>query len=302
MSLISLPRARFATLARSVAAVSAAAATFAAPFSASAMPALWKAVGPTGGAVYLFGTVHVLRPDVKWRSPELEKAFSQSSVLWEEIDDADDPQAMQPLMLKYGVDPTHPLSSKIGDAGEKRLATVGAAYGVIPAQIEPLRPWLAGVTFTMLPLVKAGYDPKSGVDVKLKADAAEAKKPLRAFETAEEQIRFFADLPQDREVQFLMSTLDDVEKGPAQFDKLVDAWAAGDVKQLEALTNAEMREKYPDLYRILLVDRNLNMARQIKAQLDSGATVFVAVGAAHLVGPDSVQADLEKMGVKVVRQ
>lgn len=288
---------------RAALATAAAAALLATASSALAEPALWKATGAHGATVYLFGTVHVLKPTTVWRSPKIDAAFAASKTLWEEIKDADDQAAAQPLIMKYGIDPAHPLSTKIGPEGEAKLAAVGAPYGVQAAQLEPLRPWTAGLTFTMLPLTKAGYDPKSGVDVKLKAEAAAEGKDLKAFETMEQQIRFFADLPQDTEVQFLLATLDDVEKGPGALDQLVDAWAAGDVDKIGALMISDMQAKYPALYKLLLADRNQDFANQLKAVLEGGpTTVFVAVGAAHLAGPDSVEADLEKLGFKVVRQ
>lgn len=269
--------------------------------AAVAEPALWKAQGPRA-TVYLFGTVHVLKPDTVWRSPKIDAAFQASRSLTEEVVDADDPAAAQPLIQKYGSDPAHPLSSKLDAAGRAKLAAVIAPYGLTPAQLEPLRPWLASLTLSILPLARAGYDPKSGVDVKLKALAAEQHKPLEGFETLAQQIHFFADLPQALETDYLLDTLDEASKGTRELDDLVAAWSAGDVDRIGALLNADMREKYPELYRILLVQRNAAFARQIETLLKGEGTYFVAVGAAHLAGGDSVLADLARDGVKVERQ
>ena len=82
---------------------------------AAAEPALWKLTGPHA-TVYLFGTVHVLRKDVVWRSAKIDNAFKSAGTLVEEIKGIDDTAAMQPLILKYGVDAAHPLSTKL-DAG-----------------------------------------------------------------------------------------------------------------------------------------------------------------------------------------
>jgi uncharacterized protein len=268
---------------------------------AAAEPALWKVQGPKA-TVYLFGTVHVLKPTTVWHSPKIDAAFNASGALYEEIVNADDQAAAQPLIMQYGVDAAHPLSTKLDEAGRAKLAEVTAPLGVTPAQLEPLRPWVASVTISIIPLVRAGYDPKSGVDVKLKALAAEQHKALNGFETLEQQIHFFADLPQKVEVDYLLDTLDNAKKGTGELDQLVDAWAAGDIAQLEKLLNADMRDKYPELYRILLVNRNADFARQIETLLKGEGTYFVAVGAAHLTGTDSVQADLVRDGLKVERQ
>ncbi|MDP9102515.1 MAG: TraB/GumN family protein [Pseudomonadota bacterium] len=269
--------------------------------TAAAEPALWK-VQSAHATVYLFGTVHVLKPTTVWHSPKIDAAFNASGTLYEEIVNADDQAAAQPLIMKYGVDVAHPLSTKLDEAGRAKLAEVAIPLGVSPAQLEPLRPWVASVTISLLPLVRAGYDPKSGVDLKLKALAADQHKPLEGFETLEQQIHFFADLPQKLETDYLLDTLDSAKKGTSELDELVDAWAAGDTPRLEKLLNADMRDKYPELYRILLVQRNQAFAAKIEDLLKGQGTYFVAVGAAHLVGSDGVPADLAKDGLRVERQ
>jgi uncharacterized protein YbaP (TraB family) len=287
--------------ARRVAAMLGALAFTALARPAVAEPALWRVQGPHA-TIYLFGTVHVLKPSTQWRTPKIDQAFKSSTSLYEEITDADDPSAAQPLLLKYGLDPAHPLTTKLDDAAKAELATVGGSLGLLPSQLEPMRPWLASLMISVLPVVKAGYDPKSGVDNVLKADAAAMGKPLLAFETLEQQVRFFADLPQKQEVDYLMSTLDDAAKGAAELDELVDSWASGDTKRLEELMNGDLTSKYPTLYKILLVDRNKAFAAQVETLLKGEGTIFVAIGAGHLVGPDSVQADLARDGIKAVRQ
>lgn len=276
-------------------------ATLVLALPAAAEPALWKIQGPHA-VVYLFGTVHVLKPDTPWRSGKVDAALRGATALWEEVKDTDDAAAVQPLILKYGLDAAHPLSGKLDDAGKAKLDAAAAGLGLKPAQLESMRPWLAGLTLSVLPILKAGYDPKSGVDVALKAAAAEQGKPLQAFETMEQQVRFFADLPQNLEVEYLLATLDDVSKGTGELDDLVQAWDAGDTVKLESILNGDLKDNYPDLYRILLTQRNQTFADQIETLLKGEGVSFVAVGAGHLVGPQSVQADLARHGLIAVRQ
>jgi len=268
---------------------------------AMAEPALWKVEGPHA-TVYLFGTVHVLKPNTHWRTAKIDTAFNGSNVLYEEIKDADDAATAQPLVIKYGLDVAHPLSSKLDATAKAKLVADASLMGVPAAQFEPMRPWLAGLTLTVLPVVKAGYDPQSGVDITLKALAGDQHKPLEAFETMEQQISMFADLPQPLEVEYLLSTLDDVDKGAGEINDLVDAWAAGDTGKLDDLVNGDLKVHYPELYRIVLKERNQAFADRIATLLKGNGVVFVAVGVGHLVGPDSVQADLAKVGYTAVRQ
>ncbi|RZL56533.1 MAG: TraB/GumN family protein, partial [Sphingomonas sp.] len=48
-------------------------------------------------------------------------------------------------------------------------------------------------------------------------------------------------------------------------------------------------------------DRNARWATWIKQRMARPGTVFIAVGAGHLAGPESVQAQLAKLGVKAER-
>lgn len=268
---------------------------------ALAAPALWVAKSPTA-TVYLFGTVHVLPDGTKWHYPALDEALAASGKLYVEEDD-DSPLTMQMLVLEYGMDLQHPLSGKLDAADHARLAVAAEAVGVVggAATLNAMRPWLAALTISVAPIVKAGYDPKSGADKQLERDFKAAGKPVGAFETAEEQMKFFADLSPALQLDLLRSALDDYAKGPAQIQALVRDWQTGDVTAIAAVVNGGMREHYPDLYNVLLVDRNRNWAEQIEALLKQRGTVFVAVGAGHLAGPDSVQKQLVKLGIETER-
>lgn len=268
--------------------------------SALAEPALW-AIKDNDSTIYLFGTVHVLKPDTRWRSATIDQALTSSGDLTLEIIGADDPAVMQPLILKYGLDPSNPLSSKISPEQFKHATEVAQGGGVPPQSLNMMRPWLAAVSLSMIPVIKAGYDPQSGVEIVLAKEIKAAGKTENAFETPEQQIRFFADLPDKTEVDFLSATLDDVDEGLGKIDKMVAAWAAGDLASLEAEFVSEMKSDYPELYELLIVKRNQDWAQQLKTKLAGSGVSFVAVGSGHLVGPDSVQAQLAKLSVKAER-
>jgi hypothetical protein len=193
------------------------------------------------------------------------------------------------------------LSSKLTPEQKARLDAAAAGMGASGAALEPLRPWLAGLTLSVGPLVKAGDDPASGVESKLKAAARAAGKPIRTLETLEQQIGFFADLPPAVELAFLLSALDEMDTGPATLDALVAAWSAGDQEALNALMVSEMAADYPELYQALLVDRNKDWAGQIQTLLAGKGVTVIAVGAAHLVGDDSVQVQLLARDIAVER-
>lgn len=154
----------------------------------------------------------------------------------------------------------------------------------------------------MAPVQAAGFDLHSGVDMAVKAMAVAAGKTLHGLESSEQQIRFFADLPAPREVEFLTSTLDDVADGPDKLRDLVKSWQAGDDAAIARIATEPDLAKAPALYRLMFTDRNAAWANAFAKVLAGHVTGLVAVGAGHLVGPDSLIAKLRELGFTVERQ
>ena len=280
------------------AAPAAAAAPRAVPQAQGAGPALWV-IRDADSTLYLFGTVHVLRPTTAWGSARVDAAFASADQVWFEISNPDDQAAVIPLVQQYGLSPDRPLSSLLTPAELAALDAAATGAGATAAQLDPLRPWLVGLTLSVAPLVKAGYDPTSGVELVLKARAEAAGKPIHGFETIDKQIGMLAGLPEADQLAFLRSVLESYEDATTELDQLVDAWATGDVAAIERLGVIEMREESEAMYDALLVRRNTDWAGQIQTLLAGSGTVFMAVGAAHLAGEDSVQEILEARGVDV---
>lgn len=278
----------------------AAAASLALAGPAQAEPPLWV-VKDKDSTIYLFGTVHVLKPDVQWNTPKVQAAVKKSTELWLEVLDADDQTVIGPLIQKYGLDLGKPLSKKLTPEQLAKVNEVGQSYGMPAGALEAMQPWLVGITFTMLPLQKAGFDPKLGVEAVLKDAARKDGDKLNQLETLEKQLGFFAGLSEAQQVEFLMQSVDEASEGVALLDKLAAAWQKGDVATIETAMIAEMKAEAPEIYDLLLTSRNIAWAGQIETILKGSGTQMIAVGAGHLVGPDSVQAQLGKRGIKATR-
>jgi len=273
------------------------------PALAHAEPAIWVVKGPHA-TVYLFGTIHALQKGDVWHSPKIDAAIQQSQTLWLEIPNVDDAASMQPLIMQLGMDQAHPLSTKLTPDQMAKLTKAANSVGLPggEAMFETFKPWLAALTLSIAPLMQAGYDPSTGVEVELKPEFVKANKPVKGFETAEEQMRYFADIPEKSQVDFLSSELDDFDSAIDKFKQILAAWSAGDTDALDKLNNADFRDKYPDLFQILVVKRNQKFTTQIQDLLKGDGVSFVAIGAGHLVGKDGVPAMLEKQGYKVTRE
>jgi uncharacterized protein YbaP (TraB family) len=267
-----------------------------------AEPGLWVAKGPSA-TVYLFGTIHLLRKGEAWEPPAVAAALAASQELWLEVPDPGDAQAAQTLMQQLGFDRTHPLSSKLPPGDLAHLDGAAKSLGIAEGEkaFEPMRPWLVSIALEDALVVHAGYDPQSGVETVLRRDAVAAGKSVRGFETLEQQLHFFADMNPALELQLLQNTLQDFDEGPQKLTSLVTAWRNGDDTAIARTMVDEIKGPFPALYRTILVGRNEAWADAIAAMLKGSGVRFVAVGAAHLAGPDSVQAALERRSVHVER-
>lgn len=266
--------------------------------SVKAEPAMWV-IKDADSTIYLIGTMHLLKHETEWNAEKVKKTVHESTELWLEVADFDNDALLAPLIAKLGVDAQHPLSTKLNDAQKKKLERVTSTYGIPPATLEPLRPWLAAVVLGVGPLLKAGYDPKAGVERVLAAQATAEGDKIRGFETAEEQFGVFAALSEEEQIAFLEGTMDDLEKGLELLDRLAKAWIDGDTDTIGQISLDEVKAKAPTVYDKLLVRRNIAWAEKIEQILKGSGVQQIAVGAGHLAGPDSVQAQLAKRGIRV---
>ena len=260
--------------------------------TSDADPALWV-VKDADTTIYLFGTVHVLKPGLSWFDEGIKAAFDKSDELVLEMLEPDT-ATMQGLVMKTALNPTGPtLTEKL--PADKREAYTRALgdVGVPAAALDRFDPWFAAVTLSLAGLPKLGYDPASGAERTLGAAAKAANKQIVGLETAEQQFGYFDSLAEPLQIKFLVSTIDDYSKMGAELDKMVASWSAGDPEALGRVMNEALSDT-PEIAKVLLADRNTRWAEWIGKRLEKPGKVFIAVGAGHLAGAESVQAKLAK--------
>ena len=98
----------------------------------------------------------------------------------------------------------------------------------------------------------------------------------------------------------LLSVVEDSAETRAQFQAMLDAWSNGDLDGI-ARTFDDETQMSPELKAALMSRRNAAWADWLAKRMEKPGTVFVAVGAGHLAGEDSVQAMLKKKGLKAKR-
>jgi hypothetical protein len=272
----------------------------------SARTLLWEArAGVT--TVYLFGTIHVGRADMYPLPKSVEDAWHASRKVALEADIGNQESAlaaMQIGMLPEGRSLDRELPADLYAALQRTLA----ANNLPVEAIQKLKPFMLMLTLAQMEYGKLGYVPEFGLDVHFTRRAAAEGKPLIGLETIEAQMRMMDGLSVPLQQAMLKMTIEDIDAGrlAPMVARLISSWQDGNARavhdvlhseqaRLPAPLVAEFREKF-------LTERNRRMLAGIQKALVGCDTLFVAVGALHLIGPDSVTEMLEKKGFTLTRR
>ena len=262
-------------------------------------PALWV-VRDADTTVYLFGTFHLLDGKQDWFNDEVKKAFDSSQELVLEAKMPDNPADLQPMVLKYALNPAGELSKKLSPDVAAKLAKAVAGLGAPAAAFDKFDPWFAAMTLTAFKFQAMGLKAEHGPEMVLSAAAKTAGKPVSELEGFETQFKMFDSMPEAQQLSQLSHTLDMLPKSEALLADMLAAWGTGNADRLAAIINEALASD-PKLYDTLMTSRNANWADWVAKRLDRPGTVFVAVGTGHLAGKDSVQALLAGRGVRSAR-
>jgi uncharacterized protein YbaP (TraB family) len=264
-----------------------------------ANPALWV-VRDADTTVYLFGTIHLLdgRP---WFNDEVKTAFDASDELVMEGIIPDNPMSVVPTIMRYGVDQQgRKLSDRLTARENEALVRAVQPLGIPPAAFDRFEPWFASMMLEATGAQRAGLNADNGAETILTRAAAERHMRVGELEGLEWQIRLFDNMPEVLQLAVLRSTLREIDNAPRVLGPMLTAWSTGDDEGLARIMDS-YGDGSPLLRRLLLTNRNAAWARWIHDRLARPGTVFIAVGAAHLAGRDSVQAVLAAHGITAER-
>lgn len=269
--------------------------------SAPKGPALWE-VKDADTRITFFGTIHLLSKKTKWQKTYIMDRFDSADIVYFETPGDPSPELMR-SMIALGLNKNGRKLSDLLNAQERQNLKQAADYTGMPLNgLESMRPWLAALNLDIAAMGKGGLKPDLGVESILEPRAKNAGQDLRYFETNIEQMHFFADLSDDIQLEFLREVLIHIESIVEEIQKLAGYWLYGDVDSLSVLIVDEMKAETPEFYNVFLTRRNAKWTEELtRVMHQEEGEFFVAVGAAHLAGPDSVQAMLEKRGFEVKR-
>lgn len=275
---------------------------------ASSPTFLWKAT-KGGDTVYLLGTIHGAMSQFYPLPSAIDQALDESKHLMVEIAiDKVDPSKVAKTVHELGqyTPPDH-LSKHLTPETKKVFEQFLDWSGGTWEMYEKYKPfYAAGMASQSKRWVTEATKFRSslGLDLYFLARAREAGKAISDLETVEQQLHIEADLSEAAQDRLLRTSILHMSEVEAQLKGYLDAWKAGDTEKMEALAKSRTKD-YPELReyeKALLDDRNVGMLNKIK-QLSKTkpGPHFVAVGAAHLVGPAGLVSLFEKDGWKVDR-
>lgn len=253
------------------AAALAAATPAAAPAQQPLEPAIFE-VHDADTTIYLFGTFHALDGDSNWFDHGVRNAFEQSNELVLETLLPEGPNAAQQL-----------------------------SKAVRPAAAAPSATFLATTRMAISASRAEGMQVDKGADTVLRHIAEAEGKPVEGLETLQFQLNMFNRMPMtsappanakaaqatDQQAMRTLSTT---------MASMQSAWKRGDQSVFVQLLD-ELHASSPETYRMMFTERNERWADWIAARLQTPGTVFVAVGAGHLAGTDSVLVRLAERGI-----
>jgi uncharacterized protein len=267
--------------------------TASAAHDADVHPALWTVRG-RHSTVYLLGSIHVLPPNLSWRDTRVEHAIQAADTyVFEVSPDAD--VAKQFIAERGSLPAGQSLRAMLPPASQADLDADLASVNVPEANLDSRRPWLVELALTTVQITQSGSSPLTGVDVSLLAEVRARGKPVRFFETTEQQMALLASDDTKLELESFEAFLKDFRAQKEVLPAMIAAWSAGDIQKLGALGLGHLAD-HPAAKKALVDDRNRAWLKKIKAILDNeGGTFLITVGALHLTGdvglPSLLRAD-----------
>ena len=255
-----------------VAAALAAATPAPTPPAAQANEPAMFVVRDADTTIYIFGTFHALDGKSQWLTGDVKDAFEKSDEL-----------VLETLIP------------------EKPYEPAAFGPGFRPPSVTPSASILATTRMAISAGRAQGMQVDNGADMVLRRTAEAEGKPVEGLETLQSQIDMFNRLPSAPAVPTPRQAAQPTSGGPMDslsraMAEMQSAWKRGDqsifVRMLGQLQSAS-----PATYRMMFTERNARWADWIAARMHTPGTVFVAVGAGHLAGKDSVLVRLAERGL-----
>jgi len=265
-------------------------------------PPIWV-MRDVDSTLYFYGTVHLMPDDLSWQREDMRNAFNEAGTVFFEVDTGPDGQIEATVLTtKLGLrDDGRRLTYEL-DNYQRNLMEAAATNGDLTiAALDSMRPWLASEFLTFAAAQNAGLSADLSADEALKSRAQRSGKNILYLETMEDQITASADLPDFVQLNMQTERVESFNHLGNDLNKVAEQWSVGGTQFLTDELVLPMKARAPEVYNALLRDRNRKWASQIVRFMEDSGTGFVAVGVSHLLGEDSLLAELRKQGYEIER-
>ncbi len=250
--------------------------------------------------VYLFGSIHVASEDMYPIDDQVITAFKESEALYLELAITGNEQHIANVVNQASLLEKGQTLEKIVSKETYQKAKKAAEALNTPIELFQYRqPWYFSVVLSELKMMALGYSAHLGIDLHFQNLANRLNKPTFGLETPEQQIDFLTKAMGKDSDFVLTQTIADLENLDSMLGPMIKHWKAGEDNKLGALVLDELN-KYPDMKTWLLDKRNLNWSNFLMG-LKNKKPIFVVVGAAHLLGPNSLPNYLESEGYTLTK-
>lgn len=243
---------------------------------------------------FLFGTFHLLcKQDIHF-SNQLKKAVNYSDEIYMELD-MDDPSTMLGGMLYMNMRGDTTLSDLYTDKEYTRLKKYFSDTLKMPlALLQKAKPYF--LVALLYPRMMNCSSP-AGVEEELVKLAKEDKKEIQGLETMQFQASVFDSIPYEWQAKELLKNIDSFSVNKQEFATMLDFYKNQNMDSIKTMLGKSEfgSDKYDDL---LLNDRNKKWVKKLDTIMNK-ESVFVAVGAGHLVGDEGLISLLKKKGYTV---
>ncbi len=261
----------------------------------------YELISPDGNVSHLVGTIHVRKQGDPGLSGGLLNAFEKSDVLFLEIN-PDEMARSGNLVRALNAHAVLPNNQKLSATIPPELfLTLSRRLGSLGLDIRVLevyQPWFVSVTATTALILREGFRPEYGLDTTLAGQARALNKMIGGLETLDEQFSAFSRAPIEEQIRDLEALVREWETIPLELNGLREAYERRDTARLlDRLAEASAEE--PEQLRRLIEERNPRMTEAIIQASKNGDKLFIAVGAMHVIGPNSIPVMLVERGWKV---
>ena len=258
---------------------------------------VWKLTAPSGGTVYIGGSVHALRSSDYPLPPAYNQAFDASTNVAFEVE-ARALRDSSARLIKLGRYPANDsLKNHVDPRTYNYVRRVLGLMRIPEKNFAAMKPWLLVLTLQSLATRDMKHD--LGIDQYLMRRAVARKKPVVGLESVDEHANVYAGLT-DRQGEALLLLTFIPRSDRDQKTEIMSAWRRGDVDGLARMMHASFAD-FPAFGLRLLDERNRAWIPKIESFARSGKTYYVVVGAGHLGGPNGLLSMLRARGYRLER-